>query len=77
MNTKTSMFLVVFVFKNINEIQEDMMELKPTFLAGVPRVYEKVHEGMIILAFSCVIQMLQINNSNDCNQVLTYAYQVY
>ncbi|KAF3666602.1 Long chain acyl-CoA synthetase 1 [Capsicum annuum] len=34
---------------NINEIQEDMMALKPTFLAGVPRVYERVHEGMSVL----------------------------
>ncbi|KAM3265527.1 long chain acyl-CoA synthetase 1 [Capsicum annuum] len=32
---------------NINEIQEDMMALKPTFLAGVPRVYERVHEGVL------------------------------
>lgn len=31
--------------KDINELGEDMMELKPTFLAGVPRVFERIHEG--------------------------------
>ncbi|KAL3535092.1 hypothetical protein ACH5RR_003553, partial [Cinchona calisaya] len=32
---------------DINEIQADLMELKPTFLAGVPRVFERVHEGVL------------------------------
>ncbi|PIN15559.1 Long-chain acyl-CoA synthetases (AMP-forming) [Handroanthus impetiginosus] len=32
---------------NINEIRDDLMELKPTFLAGVPRVFERVHEGVL------------------------------
>jgi long-chain acyl-CoA synthetase len=27
-------------------LRDDMIELKPTVLAGVPRVFEKVHEGM-------------------------------
>ncbi|KAL8527175.1 hypothetical protein ACS0TY_005158 [Phlomoides rotata] len=31
----------------INEIKDDLVELKPTFLAGVPRVYERVHEGVL------------------------------
>lgn len=32
--------------KNLNALRDDMMELKPTLLAGVPRVFERVHEGM-------------------------------
>ncbi|KAI3449370.1 hypothetical protein Pfo_006035 [Paulownia fortunei] len=32
---------------DINEIRDDLMELKPTFLAGVPRVFERVHEGVL------------------------------
>lgn len=35
------------------------MELKPTFLAGVPRVFEKIHEGKEILVL------------NDFGQTLT------
>lgn len=31
---------------NINEISDDLMELKPTFFAGVPRVFERVYEGI-------------------------------
>ncbi|XP_073066241.1 long chain acyl-CoA synthetase 1-like isoform X1 [Primulina eburnea] len=31
----------------INEIRDDLAELKPTFLAGVPRVFERVHEGVL------------------------------
>ncbi|OMO82171.1 AMP-dependent synthetase/ligase [Corchorus olitorius] len=30
---------------NLKELREDIMELKPTFLAGVPRVYDMIHEG--------------------------------
>ncbi|CAA0824925.1 Long chain acyl-CoA synthetase 1 [Striga hermonthica] len=32
---------------NINEIRDDLLELKPTFLAGVPRVFERIHEGVL------------------------------
>ncbi|CAH1447542.1 unnamed protein product [Lactuca virosa] len=38
---------VGFYHGNINELREDMMELKPTFLAGVPRVLERIHEGVL------------------------------
>lgn len=31
---------------NINEIKDDLMELKPTFFAGVPRVFERGYEGI-------------------------------
>lgn len=34
--------------KDLNALRDDLMELKPTFLAGVPRVFEKIHEGMAI-----------------------------
>lgn len=34
--------------KDINAIRDDLNELKPTLFAGVPRVFEKVHEGIII-----------------------------
>ncbi|KAK8972649.1 hypothetical protein V6N11_082578 [Hibiscus sabdariffa] len=30
---------------NLKELRDDIMELKPTFLAGVPRVYDMIHEG--------------------------------
>ncbi|XVF32926.1 hypothetical protein REPUB_Repub17cG0125100 [Reevesia pubescens] len=31
---------------NLKELQDDIVELKPTFLAGVPRVYDMIHEGI-------------------------------
>ncbi|KAJ1397932.1 AMP-dependent synthetase/ligase [Sesbania bispinosa] len=31
---------------DINAIRDDLMELKPTLFAGVPRVFEKVYEGI-------------------------------
>ncbi|KAK9015724.1 hypothetical protein V6N11_006818 [Hibiscus sabdariffa] len=30
---------------NLKELRDDIVELKPTFLAGVPRVYDMIHEG--------------------------------
>ncbi|MQL99606.1 hypothetical protein Taro_032332 [Colocasia esculenta] len=32
---------------DINALRDDLMELKPTLLAGVPRVYERIHEGIL------------------------------
>ncbi|KAL0927379.1 hypothetical protein M5K25_001543 [Dendrobium thyrsiflorum] len=32
---------------NIEALRDDLMELKPTFFAGVPRVFERVHEGIL------------------------------
>lgn len=32
---------------DLNALGEDLMELKPTFLAGVPRVFERIHEGVM------------------------------
>ncbi|CAL5423283.1 unnamed protein product [Camellia sinensis] len=32
---------------DINELRDDLMELRPTFLAGVPRVFERIREGVI------------------------------
>lgn len=31
---------------DMNALREDLMELKPTLFAGVPRVFERVHEGI-------------------------------
>ncbi|GMJ01018.1 LONG-CHAIN ACYL-COA SYNTHASE 1, ECERIFERUM 8 [Hibiscus trionum] len=31
---------------NLKELRDDIVELKPTFLAGVPRVYDMIHEGI-------------------------------
>ncbi|XVE73478.1 hypothetical protein DITRI_Ditri11bG0121100 [Diplodiscus trichospermus] len=31
---------------NLKELRDDIMELKPTFLAGVPRVYDMIQEGI-------------------------------
>ncbi|XP_023756261.1 long chain acyl-CoA synthetase 1 [Lactuca sativa] len=38
---------VGFYHGDINAIQDDMIELKPTFLAGVPRVLERIYEGVL------------------------------
>nr|GEV35037.1 long chain acyl-CoA synthetase 1-like [Tanacetum cinerariifolium] len=38
---------VGFYHGDINAIRDDMMELKPTFLAGVPRVLERIYEGVL------------------------------
>jgi long-chain acyl-CoA synthetase len=38
--------IMVSYLKDLNALRDDMIELKPTVLAGVPRVFEKVHEGM-------------------------------
>ncbi|XAR61442.1 Long-chain-fatty-acid--CoA ligase [Bertholletia excelsa] len=32
---------------DINALRDDLMELKPTLLAGVPRVFERIHEGIL------------------------------
>ncbi|XP_020102295.1 long chain acyl-CoA synthetase 1-like [Ananas comosus] len=32
---------------DINALRDDLMELKPTLFAGVPRVFERVHEGIL------------------------------
>lgn len=34
--------------KDLNALRDDLMELKPTLFAGVPRVFEKVYEGKVI-----------------------------
>ncbi|XP_010507915.1 PREDICTED: long chain acyl-CoA synthetase 1-like [Camelina sativa] len=31
---------------DLNALHDDIQELKPTFLAGVPRVFERIHEGI-------------------------------
>ncbi|XP_010069762.2 long chain acyl-CoA synthetase 1 isoform X1 [Eucalyptus grandis] len=31
---------------DLNALRDDLMELKPTFLAGVPRVFERIHESI-------------------------------
>lgn len=31
---------------DLNAIKDDLMELKPTLLVGVPRVFERIHEGI-------------------------------
>uniref|UniRef100_A0A0E0KY58 Long-chain-fatty-acid--CoA ligase n=1 Tax=Oryza punctata TaxID=4537 RepID=A0A0E0KY58_ORYPU len=32
---------------DLNALRDDLMELKPTLLVGVPRVYEKIYEGIL------------------------------
>lgn len=32
--------------KDLNALRDDLVELKPTFFAGVPRVFEKIYEGI-------------------------------
>ncbi|XP_077243632.1 long chain acyl-CoA synthetase 1-like [Tasmannia lanceolata] len=38
---------VGFYQGDVNALRDDLMELKPTFFAGVPRVFERVHEGIL------------------------------
>ena len=35
----------IVCLKDLNALRDDLMELKPTLFAGVPRVFEKVYEG--------------------------------
>ena len=37
---------MISYLKDLNALVEDLMELKPTLFAGVPRVFERVHDGM-------------------------------
>ncbi|EMS58749.1 Long chain acyl-CoA synthetase 1 [Triticum urartu] len=37
---------------DLNALRDDLMELKPTLLVGVPRVYEKIYEGGILKALA-------------------------
>ncbi|KAG5514111.1 hypothetical protein RHGRI_035494 [Rhododendron griersonianum] len=39
---------------DLNALKDDLMELKPTFLAGVPRVFERIHEGMEVFYTICI-----------------------
>lgn len=39
-------FVTLYSLKDLNALKDDLMELKPTFLAGVPRVFERIREGM-------------------------------
>ncbi|KAH7676375.1 Long-chain-fatty-acid--CoA ligase protein [Dioscorea alata] len=32
---------------DVNALRDDLMELKPTVFAGVPRVFERIHEGVL------------------------------
>jgi hypothetical protein len=36
---------IVLFRQDLNALRDDLMELKPTLLVGVPRVYEKIYEG--------------------------------
>ena len=40
--------------KDINALRDDLMELKPTVFAGVPRVFERIHEGTYIHLLVCI-----------------------
>ncbi|OAY70857.1 Long chain acyl-CoA synthetase 1, partial [Ananas comosus] len=41
------LYMDLFDDKDINALRDDLMELKPTLFAGVPRVFERVHEGIL------------------------------
>ena len=48
--------MLLCIIKDIDELRDDLMELKPTFLAGVPRVFERIHEGKeMLLVFAMSI----------------------
>ncbi|XP_010506759.1 PREDICTED: long chain acyl-CoA synthetase 1-like isoform X3 [Camelina sativa] len=40
------LYMDQFEDKNFNALRDDIQELKPTYLAGVPRVFERIHEGI-------------------------------
>lgn len=40
-----SFFLMFSFLQDLNALRDDLMELKPTLLAGVPRVFERIYEG--------------------------------
>lgn len=40
-----------YLLKDIDALKDDLLELKPTFLAAVPRVLERMHEGMYLFVF--------------------------
>ncbi|GJM94499.1 hypothetical protein PR202_ga11146 [Eleusine coracana subsp. coracana] len=46
------LFMDQFDDKDLNALRDDLMELKPTLLVGVPRVYERIHEGGILKAIA-------------------------
>lgn len=48
--------MLIFLFKDLNALRDDLMELKPTLLAGVPRVFEKIHEGREFCFSSILIE---------------------
>ena len=48
--------------KDVNALKDDMMELKPTFLAGVPRVLERIHEGDTLVDIKLLTVFIQMFN---------------
>ena len=38
-------------FQDLNALRDDIQELKPTLLVGVPRVYERIYEGSKIRTY--------------------------
>ena len=41
--------------QNVKEIGDDLMELKPTFFAGVPKVFDRVYEGTFLRSYMVLI----------------------
>lgn len=72
--------LLTCALKNVREIGEDLMELKPTFFAGVPKVFDRVYEGMFwyYLAFLYVTRTLQLISGtvSDLRHSDKYRYQL-
>ncbi|WRX10345.1 AMP-dependent synthetase/ligase domain - like 4 [Theobroma cacao] len=58
------LFLDQFEDKNLKELRDDIMELKPTFLAGVPRVFDMIHEGKPLENFYMLIDLNKLSWMN-------------
>ncbi|KAJ6955832.1 hypothetical protein NC652_007055 [Populus alba x Populus x berolinensis] len=56
---------------DLNALRDDLMELKPTCLAGVPRVFEKIQEGMEILIFLFKTRFICISGIKKALQELS------
>lgn len=54
---------------------EDIVELKPTFFSGVPRIYDRIYTGthIVVMAFKGILRLVLLSNDVDddlCMKVL-------
>jgi long-subunit acyl-CoA synthetase (AMP-forming) len=59
--------------KDLTALRDDLMELKPTLFAGVPRVFEKVYEGRFTNPHK--IYLFYYNLVNNSFKIISFRYQ--